>query len=295
MKIIFWGTRGSIPTPSTANFVTSRYGGNTTCVCIRIPGLVVIVDGGSGLRTLGLDLAREMPLHAVFFFSHVHWDHIQGFPFFIPGLVAGNTFDMYGPSLNKTPGFIGSVLEKALRGQQEDLNFPVRLDDMPAKMNFTDLGEGRPVTLEGSESSLVVAAAALNHPGGCFGYRFTEKRKDGSEAVFVFATDTEHPGRNNPRLQKLCRKADILVHDAQYTEDEYEGRLGIPRKGWGHSTWTRALREAAAAGVKRLLLTHHDPLHDDWAIARIENEARKEGLKLDIEVDAAYEGMEVEI
>jgi ribonuclease BN (tRNA processing enzyme) len=142
---------------------------------------------------------------------------------------------------------------------------------------------------------LVVVGAALNHPGGCFGYRFEERRNDGTSASMVFATDTEHSGRNNAKLQKLARGADVLMHDAQYSEDEYEGRIGIPRKGWGHSTWNRCLHEAVESRVRHLLLIHHDPLHDDWAIARIENEARKEGLKTGIEVDAAYEGLELEI
>ena len=294
MKINFWGVRGSIPTPSTAEFVTSRYGGNTTCVSVRCPGLIVILDGGSGLRTLGLSLAKEMPLKATFFFSHVHWDHIQGFPFFIPGFAPGNTFDMYGPNINKTPGFIGSVLETALRTQQESLNFPVKLADMAARMTFTDLDDGATVVLNGTESKLVVTSGALNHPGGCFGYRIEEHRND-EVKTFVYATDTEHLAKNNPKLQKLARQADFLFYDAQYTEDEYHGQTGMCRKGWGHSTWNHGISEAQEAGVKHLLLTHHDPLHDDWAVARVENDARREGLKSGISVNAAYEGMQIEL
>src|SRR6187401_63388 len=113
MHIHFWGVRGSIPTPSTADFVTSRYGGNTTCVSVRIPGHTVILDAGSGLRGLGLALAKEMPLKATFFFSHVHWDHIQGFPFFIPAFVPGNTFFLYGGN-NVT-----RTLEETLAGQMD--------------------------------------------------------------------------------------------------------------------------------------------------------------------------------
>ncbi|MCY3018424.1 MAG: MBL fold metallo-hydrolase [Planctomycetota bacterium] len=294
MKITLWGVRGSIPTPSTADFVTSRYGGNTTCISIRIPGQVVILDAGSGLRSLGLQLVREMPIKATFFFSHVHWDHVQGFPFFIPAFVAGNSMALYGPNLNRQPGFIGSVLERALRNQQESLNFPVQLADMPAKMTFTDLEDGATLELPGTETKLVVTAGSLNHPGGSFGYRIEERR--GTEVkAFVYATDTEHLAKSNPKLQKLARGADILYYDAQYTEDEYNGRDGMPHKGWGHSTWTHGLAEAQEAGVSHLLLGHHDPLHDDWAVARIENDARREGLKVGMKVTAAYEGMELQL
>lgn len=292
MNIKFWGVRGSIPTPSTSDFVTSRYGGNTTCVSIRAPGLIVILDGGSGLRTLGLSLAREMPLKATFFFSHVHWDHIQGFPFFIPGFVPGNNFEMYGPNINRTPGFIGSVLELALRAQQESLNFPVKLSDMPAKMTFADLEDGASVVLQGTDCKFVISTGALNHPGGCFGYRIEEHR-GGEVKTFVYATDTEHLGKTNPKLQKLARQAEYLFYDAQYTDDEYYGRSGMTRKGWGHSTWGHGIVEAREAGVKHLILTHHDPLHDDWAVARIENDARREGMKTGLDVTAAYEGLEI--
>ncbi|HEY3323243.1 MAG TPA: MBL fold metallo-hydrolase [Planctomycetota bacterium] len=294
MKIKFWGVRGSIPTPSSSEFVTSRYGGNTTCVSVRAPGIIVVLDAGSGLRSLGLELAKEMPVRASFFFSHVHWDHIQGFPFFIPGFVAGNHFDLYGPNLNRQPGFIGSIIERALRTQQESLNFPVQLSGMPAKMTFNDLAEGAKVELKGTESTIVVTSASMNHPGGCFGYRVEEHRHDEVKA-FTYATDTEHLAKPNPKLQKIARDAQILFYDAQYTEDEYLGNGCMPHKGWGHSTWSHGLAEAQEAGVKRLLLTHHDPLHDDWAVARIENDARKEGLNHGITVSAAAEGMEIEL
>ena len=161
MIIHFWGVRASIPTPSTLDFVTSRYGGNTTCLSVQAPGVLLILDAGSGLRTLGLRLAKACPFKASFFFSHVHWDHIQGFPFFTPAFMPGNTFDLYGPAISKKPGFLSSILEKALRGQQEDLNFPVSLSGMGAKLNFFDLVDGASVTLPGTESTLVVTADVL--------------------------------------------------------------------------------------------------------------------------------------
>jgi phosphoribosyl 1,2-cyclic phosphodiesterase len=294
MRIDFWGVRGSIPTPSSADFVTSRYGGNTTCVSLRIPGQTVIFDAGSGLRTLGLSLARQMPLHATFFFSHVHWDHIQGFPFFIPGFVPGNSFQLYGPAF-KREGVTGSILESALVGQQASLNFPIQLKDMAAKFAFADLPAGARVELQGAVSKLVITSGELNHPGGSYGYRVEEHKADGSVATFVYATDTEHFEDLNPSLQTLSTQANVLFYDAQYTEDEYCGRAGMPKKGWGHSTWVKGIKEAKAAGVRHLVLTHHDPLHDDWAVARIENDARREGLKVGLAVSAAYEGMVLEV
>ena len=297
MNIKFWGVRGSIPTPSTPNFSTSRYGGNTTCVSVHAPGILAIIDGGSGLRALGMWLNNDEPIHGTFFFSHLHWDHIQGFPFFRPGFIAGNSFDMYGPKLCVQPGASPvsvSLLEEGLISQQQHYNFPVAFRQMPAKLNIADLEVGQSVELIGTESTIRVSCGALNHPGGCFGYRIEERRKDSVKA-FVFATDTEHANEICPNLQALSRNADILLYDGQYTLDEYEGRAGPPKKGWGHSTYLHGIREASAAGVPRLLLTHHDPLRDDWAVARLENEARREGLLYGLDVAAAYEGMSIDL
>ncbi|GMV82087.1 MAG: hypothetical protein AMXMBFR7_32710 [Planctomycetota bacterium] len=295
MKITIWGARGSIPTPSTPEFVTSRYGGNTTCVSVEAAGRLVIFDGGSGLRNFGLHLVEQgQPVSADFFFSHVHWDHIQGFPFFVPCFMKGNSFRLYGPVHERETGVVGSVLENALRGQQRSLNFPVQLADMGAKLEFREVEAGSLVKLPGTSSELQIRTAELNHPGGCFGFRVEEHRPDGV-GVFVFATDTEHLDQVNPKLQGIAQGADVMLYDAQYTEDEYEGTKSFPRKGWGHSTWRHGLKEALAGRCKRLLLTHHDPMHDDWFIARIESDARREGSKVGVDVDAAYEGMVIEL
>ncbi|MCZ7644740.1 MAG: MBL fold metallo-hydrolase [Planctomycetota bacterium] len=296
MKIRIWGARGSIPTPSTTDFVTSRYGGNTTCVSVEIPGRMVILDGGSGLRNLGLALVeRGVPVKADFFFSHVHWDHIQGFPFFVPSFMKGNEFTLHGAVHERETGVVGSVLENALRGQQRSLNFPIQLADMGAKLVFEEVGAGATVKLAGISSHLTIRTVELNHPGGCFGFRIEEHGTAGESGSFVFATDTEHFAEVNPKLQDLARDGDVLLYDAQYTEDEYDGKKGMLRKGWGHSTWRHGLREAAKAKCKRLLLTHHDPMHDDWTIARIESDARREGAKIGVAVAAAYEGLEFEL
>jgi phosphoribosyl 1,2-cyclic phosphodiesterase len=294
LKIRLWGTRGSIPTPSTQSFVTTKYGGDTTCVSIESEDSLIIIDGGSGLRLLGLELSkRPTPVRATFFFSHVHWDHIQGFPFFIPAFRPGNRFDLYGPKLSATQGFVGGILEKALRGQQEDLNFPVQLKDMPAQMSFRDLDDHTTIDFPEKTGLLKVSSYALNHPGGCFGYRIEEHLPGQPVKVYAHATDTEHLADLNPRVQELIKDADLVLYDSQYTDDEYSGKNGgIPRNGWGHSTWNWGLKEGKAAGIKHLLLHHHDPLHDDDAIAKIEADAQAEGAKIGIKVTAATQGAE---
>jgi len=296
VRIKIWGARGSIPTPSTAEFVTSRYGGNTTCVSVHGAGQTVIFDAGSGLRNLGIELARLGPLQATFFFSHLHWDHIQGFPFFVPCFVKGNAFDLYGAVHDGAALPSAGALQEALTMQQRSLNFPVQLADLPIALRFHEMKDGVPVRLGGPAGALQITPALLNHPGRCYGFRAEEERPDGAKsAAFVFATDTEHVEGLGAGIQRLAKDAAILFYDSQYTEEEYQGQGGMSHKGWGHSTWRNGLREARAAGVKRLILTHHDPLHDDWQIARIENEARRAGVKIGLAVDAAHEGMELEL
>ena len=209
----------------------------------------------------------------------------------------GNSFELWGPKYRNTPEtlLMGSILENALRWQQRSLNFPVQLKSMPSKLEFHEISGGQTVEIVGSESKLMITAEPLQHPGGCMGYRIEEHRGSVVKSI-AFCTDTEHLDDPNPSIQKLAHESDILFYDAQYTVEEYEGKDGgISRKGWGHSTWRHGLREALHAKSKRLLLTHHDPMDDDWMIARIENEARHEGAKLNIQVDSAFEGMEFEL
>ncbi|MFZ5807423.1 MAG: MBL fold metallo-hydrolase [Verrucomicrobiota bacterium] len=296
MKIKFWGTRGSIPTPSTSSFLTTLYGGDTTCVSVEFQEQMIILDAGSGVRLLGLDFLKEQRRHATFFFTHMHWDHIQGFPFFSPAFISGNTFELYGPALPSAPHVIGSILEKTLRGQQEYLTFPIQLNDMPATLKFSDITPGNPVTLTAkSGSRMVVSCAQLNHPGGCLGYRLEEKNPNQPDKIFTFVTDTEHDRFPNPHIQELAKNADVFLYDTQYTDAEYNGDVGFSRVGWGHSTWTHGLKEAQKAGAKKLLLFHHDPMHDDTFLANLEAEAASAGKKIGIEVLAAKQFLEIEI
>jgi phosphoribosyl 1,2-cyclic phosphodiesterase len=281
MQITFWGVRGSIPTPGPS---TVHFGGNTSCVELRAGKAILIFDGGTGLRLLGKKLLREMPLTAHMFFSHVHWDHIQGFPFFEPAFVAGNEFHLYGGNN------VSRTLEETLAGQMDHPNFPVHLTAMGAKMSFRDLREGETVEVaDGSGGVVRVKNASGNHPQGVYAFRV----EHGSR-VFVYATDTEHyEGRVDANLLELARGADVFVYDSQYTPEEYAGAGGIggSKVGWGHSTFVEGVRLAVSAGARKLVLFHHDPTQSDAAVRDKERRAQA----MFPEVVAAYEGLTLDV
>jgi len=257
MKVRLWGVRGTTPTTEKENL---RYGGNTACVEVRLEdGTLIILDCGTGLRALGKSLSSEFagrPLQAHILFSHFHWDHVQGIPFFLPFYQKGNTFFFYsclrrGPHLQKT-------IEALMRPPY----FPVGMSIMPAERHFREVAES-PLRIGGA----VVHFAELNHPQGCVGYRL---EADGG--VLVLATDTE-PGSpvHDRALRDLARGADLFLYDSQYTPEQSEGE----KKGWGHGTWEEGVRIAREAGVQRLLLFHHDPDHDDACVDSLVAQARR--------------------
>lgn len=259
MKITLWGVRGSIPAPGPD---TVEFGGNTSCIEVRCGPHILIFDGGTGLRLLGQRLLREMPVEAYLFFSHLHWDHIQGFPFFAPAFIPGNKIHLYGGS-NVT-----HTLEETLAGQMDYPSFPVHLSEMGASMDFHDLHEGEVVKI-GDE--VRVTNARGNHPNGVYAYRVDYQGKS-----VVYATDTEHYSIVDPKLKRLCSGVDLLIYDAMYTPEEYAGQVGGgPKTGWGHSTFTEAVALAQAAGVKRLVLHHHDPSQSDAAVREKERRCRE--------------------
>lgn len=244
--IRFWGVRGSIACPGPS---TVRYGGNTSCVEMRVGGHLLVFDGGTGLRVLGTKLLSEMPLEANMFFTHSHWDHIQGFPFFVPAFVPGNRFNIYGAVAPN-----GSTIEQRLNDQMLHPNFPVPLQIMGADLKFCDLEVGEPVEI----GDIKVENALLNHPGEAVGYRVTWQ---GYSAAYI--TDTEHyPDRSDENVMWLARDADVMIYDATYTDEEYHHEK-TSKVGWGHSTWQEAIKVAKQAGVKQLVIFHHDPLHND--------------------------------
>lgn len=275
-EVRFWGVRGSVPTPGPA---TAEVGGNTSCVEVLVGGERVIFDAGTGIRGLGETLLDRGPVDAHLFFSHVHWDHIQGFPFFAPIYEPGVSLSLHAGRE------AGRTLRNALAGQMAFPYFPVRFHDITAATRFHELDAHERVTL--GPRGVVVRGDAGFHPDGVFAYRLEHK----GHAV-VYATDIESSPDADARLIALARGADVLIYDAQYTPEEYAGEVGRgPKVGWGHSTMLDGARIAEAAGVGTLVLFHHDPRQDDTAVRAKERRAQdafprtvaaREGLVIDV-------------
>jgi phosphoribosyl 1,2-cyclic phosphodiesterase len=248
----FWGVRGAIPTPHHGNL---GYGGNTTCLEIETPEGHVVIDGGSGLRILGGALAKEhagKPLSLNILMTHFHWDHIQGIPFFIP---------LYSPANEVTFWSDRPVdlLKGTLEGQMRHPYFPVPFGHVPGRCNFERMDQ------QHKFGDLTVRPFALHHPQDASGYRFEFDGK-----VIVHACDHEEGNDRYDRIvAEYAKGADVLIIDAQYTPEQYK-----TKKGWGHSTWKYAVETAREAGVKRLVLFHHDPAHDDAFIDSMVTDAR---------------------
>lgn len=291
----FWGVRGSHPAPGTG---TVRYGGNTACVEVRAGNHIVVLDAGTGIIPLGRDLARRartmgQPLEVSLLLSHLHHDHTQGFPFFAPAYVPGALLHIYGP------GASVKSLETVLANNQSPATFPVTLRDMAAAKDIRSLKEtemvlvgkhGVRVETAGSRSDDETVRVRIHrshaHPGGMYAYRIEWRG-----CSLVYATDTEGYVGTDRRLVNFARGADMLIHDAQYSEEHYRGLLtGFPAtQGYGHSTAAMACEVATAASVRTLILFHHEPTYDDATVESIEAAARNTFP----EVHAAFEGMEL--
>ncbi|MEB3342061.1 MBL fold metallo-hydrolase [Okeania sp.] len=242
----FWGVRGSIPTPGNS---TVRYGGNTSCVEMRVGAKRLIFDGGTGLRVLGLNLLKQMPVEAHLFFSHTHWDHIQGFPFFVPAFVPINKFHIYGAIAPD-----GTTIKESLSDQMVNPNFPIPLKLMGSEMKFYNFREGDVLEVDG----IKIETTPLNHPNFAIGYRVCWNGKS-----VVYCPDTEHyEDCFDENVLHLARHADLLIYDATYTNKEYYD-IKFPKIGWGHSTWEVGVEIAKKAGVKQVVMFQHDPAHND--------------------------------
>ena len=265
----FWGTRGSIPTPG---HTTKRYGGNTSCVEVRVDGTLFICDGGTGLRELGMQLAQadNSPIEAHMLFSHMHWDHIQGFPFFVPAYSEKNQLNVYevGDSQDR--------IKRLLHGQMQSDYFPVKFSELGARIR------SRRLHPEGTDADGVeIGYFEQNHPGTSYAYSFS---KGGQK--LVYATDNEidltlanreeslaSPGltRRIPQaFVDFVRGADLLVADGQYTEDEYRQKVG-----WGHARANTVVDLAIQAGVGQCAIFHHDPMHSDAVVDQLISEANQ--------------------
>jgi phosphoribosyl 1,2-cyclic phosphodiesterase len=270
MLVRFWGVRGSTPTPQSENL---RYGGNTSCVEVRLNDHIYVFDCGTGFRNLGKQLVQEAngnSISAHIFLSHFHWDHIQGIPFFTP-LYTDRESHFFFHSSNRTRG-----LQRAIEEQMSDPYFPVNMNEMAAHRQFYSIEEG-----EIPFDDCLIKSMWLNHPQGCLGFRLETQGK-----VLVYATDNE-PGHPvfDKNVRKLAEGADVLIYDAQYLPEEYEAN----KRGWGHSHWREAINIVMESGAKELILFHHDPDHTDECIDAVVSTAREHYAK----VRAASEGMEI--
>jgi phosphoribosyl 1,2-cyclic phosphodiesterase len=280
VRIKIWGCRGSLPTPGPE---TVHYGGNTSCVEVSLDdGAVLVLDAGSGLRRLGLELAARGARRIHLLLTHLHLDHVEGLRFFAPLFDDRVELDIWGP---RSPMF--SLQARIARSFSPPL-FPIDLRRVPAKVRFHDVPR-HPWTLE--EASL--SAALVAHPGPTLGFRL-----ETPTSSFAYLPDHE-PALAGPIAGKprdwisgcsLAEDTDLLLHDAQYFEDEYRERVG-----WGHSSVEDAVAFARAAGAGRLVLFHHDPGHSEDALEQLQTRARGLALDGDDPPALAQEDMVVEL
>jgi len=254
-SIRFWGVRGSIPCPGPS---TKRYGGNTPCVEVRCGDRLIILDAGTGLRELGNALLKSgKPIDADILLTHCHYDHVMGIPFFAPFFQPEHKFRLWCGNL--LPDF---KLKPVMQMMMSEPLFPIGIETFRAQIDYRDFRPGEPIP---AGDGVSIRTMALDHPGGATGYRI----EYGGRAV-VYLTDNE--GRREDHdagLVRLCDRADLIIYDTTYTEDEIDAK-----KGWGHSTWQDGMRLADAAKIKTFCLFHHAPEHDDETMDRILAEAR---------------------
>lgn len=312
MRVKFWGVRGSIPTPITSVEIRKKtekllkkargidlndeaavqrfldgqsifnlgtVGGNTACVEVRAGDSLLIFDAGSGLRPLGLELMKTEfaagGCQADIFLGHTHWDHIMGFPFFVPAFIPGNRINIYG---------CHDDLERRIADQQAPDHFPVSLDDMASQKSFNTLTPGEPIEIGGAR----IAPFRMSHPGEAYGYRV-----EFGDKVFVYASDTEMKSTGEEDT-KYFRDADLLVLDTMYTIDDV-----LVKTDWGHCSSLIGIDLAHAEGVRRLALFHHEPTYDDGKLEGIVKKSKKYLQKtypeMELEIILACEGMEIQI
>jgi phosphoribosyl 1,2-cyclic phosphodiesterase len=293
-RLRFWGTRGSIPSPGPN---TVRYGGNTPSIEVRTPsGSLVLLDAGTGIRELGRALisrANGLPITGDIFLTHAHWDHIQGIPFFAPAFQRGNRFTIWGAKS------LAASIRRVVRDQMSPVVFPVAFEELAATFDFRELSDERH-----NSDGFDVRAFAVRHPGGALGYRFAARGPDdearGSAPAFVYISDNELRAADSSaatdrwrvKLVDFIRGARVLIHDATYTEEEYE-----THRGWGHSTYGDAVALALESGVETLVLFHHSPdRSDDELDARVADcRAATARSGRTLRSIAAAEGLEIEV
>ncbi|MEM6263334.1 MAG: MBL fold metallo-hydrolase [Bacteroidota bacterium] len=265
-KLKFYGVRGSIPLCAPT---ISEFGGNTTCFYLDLlvkqgaEKVIVVFDAGTGIRQLGKDIMSgkiERAENILIHFSHFHWDHIQGFPFFAPAYLPDQKVTMFSPHyLNQESGKLKEIFTRLMQSEF----FPVQLEKMGADMGFFTSEEFQKVLC--LDRKVKFRFMEHNHPGRAYSYRL-----DGYGKSIVICTDLEHGDQLDPRVVEFCRDADLLIHEAQYTDEEL-----LSHKGWGHSSFSQALEVAEQANVKKLYITHHDPDHDDDFLRKVELQCKE--------------------
>ena len=290
LRVKFWGVRGSYPAPGAG---TVKYGGNTSSVEIRAGEKTILLDAGTGIIPLGRELAHRRALEVVLLLSHLHHDHTQGFPFFVPAYLPHAKLHIFGPDGTH------ETLKNVLEHNQSSETFPVSLREMASAKDIQAARESQVIiwdeagvrvaesTVGLSDDALVIRIhKSYAHPGGVYVYRITWRGKS-----IVYATDTEGYVGTDKRLVAFANGADVLIHDAQYLDEHYWGGLtGFPStQGYGHSTVSMACGVAAAARVRELILFHHDPSYSDQMVAGMEVSAKE----MFSATQAAYEGFEI--
>ncbi len=269
LKVKFWGVRGSIACPSPNHI---RYGGNTSCLEIKVGERRLVLDAGTGVRGLGQTFLKDDVSQIHILLTHTHWDHINGFPFFVPAYDPRRSIHIMAGHLRG-----GDGIQNVLAAQMDNPMFPVPLSAMQAKMRFEDFEAGMSFDIY---DDVHVRTCALNHPNGATGYRIEH---EGYSICYI--TDTEHvPGKLDQNILGLIEGADLVIYDSTYTEEEFPDRIG-----WGHSTWNEGVKLCQAAGAKSLAIFHHEPEHDDDFMDQLEKDAQavwdgafvaKEGMEI---------------
>ncbi|MEP1123470.1 MAG: MBL fold metallo-hydrolase [Ilumatobacter sp.] len=278
MTASFHGVRGSTPCHGPD---IMRYGGNTSCVAIRIPGAdPILLDLGTGLRYFGLEQPPGVPFRGTCLLSHLHWDHIQGLPFFTPLLTDGAEVTIHAPSQDD-----GTSVERVFARTITPPLFPIDLAMLPGNVSYSEVGDSEFVIDGGAAGDIRVMSRVIPHIGRTVGYRIEWNGRS-----IAYLSDHQQPCDGTLAASRgafdLCRDVDLLIHDAQYTPAEFATKCD-----WGHCTVGFAVWLAAEAGAKRLALFHHDPTHDDETLDRLVVEARVDGEARGVDVVGASEGL----
>jgi phosphoribosyl 1,2-cyclic phosphodiesterase len=256
IRVKIWGCRGSIACPAPTHL---KYGGNTTSLEVDVGDQKFLLDCGTGVRNLGQQIMKSDLQHCHILLTHTHWDHINGFPFFVPAFDKRRNFDIMAGHLTDKGG-VKNIFET----QMDNPMFPVPLEAMQAKLTFSDFKAGEKLDI-GTSSKTKVLTAPLNHPNGATGYRIESNGR-----AMCLITDTEHKGEPDENILKLIEGADLVIYDSTYTEEEFPSKVG-----WGHSTWNEGVKLCKMAGAKRLGIFHHDPEHDDVFMDKLADDAAK--------------------